>query len=59
MQEKTLTFELTISQANAVLQALVNSPYAVAAPIIDLMKVQASSQLNQAEEESAPSPEAE
>ena len=46
MEDKTLNFELTVAQANAVLQALANSPYAVAAPIIDLMRLQAASQLD-------------
>ena len=57
MEDKTLNFELTVAQANVILQALANCPYSVAAPLIDLLKLQASSQLNQqgdAEESKAP-----
>lgn len=49
MEDKTLNFELTVAQANAVLQALANAPYSVAAPIIELMQKQATSQLASSE----------
>ena len=45
MEQKKLSFELSIEHANVILAALSKQPYDVVSPVIEVLKTQASSQL--------------
>ena len=45
--EKTITFQLTIDEANLILQALGNLPFSQVYPIIGKINEQANQQLNE------------
>jgi hypothetical protein len=45
METQTLELKLSVLHVNAILQTLSQAPYAVAAPIIEVIRQQAASQL--------------